>query len=777
MESKTKSPRQIFKRHISIFLLGLILICNLSTAFGATKTLNVVLDDTYPPYIFYDEEGRPQGILVDQWKLYEQKTGIHVNLYPMAWSEAQAQMKQGKYDVIDTMFYSEIRDESYDFTEVYETIETVIFFHDSISGITSISALKGFDVGVKSGDYAYDQLIQAGIKPDDIKVYPSYKDIVYAASKGELKTFIMDLPPGLYYLNQYEIYENYHYSEPVYSEGFRRAVMQGDEETLALINEGFADIPESQISAIRSKWFGNQPGGFMYWTELLVGLGVLVLAVLIFITWTYMLRKKVKSHTKSLSKALDRLQSEQSKLQALVGSMPDLIYIIDQDGFVLECLSSGSTADALADPQKVLHRNLAELFDSKFSEELRREIQKARIAGQSDSSEFKFRMHGGDKQYYELRFARLYDDKILAVARNITERALATQQIINLSILDKLTNVYNRNHFEQIVGNWKDPQKDKIGLFMVDIDGLKLVNDTLGHGIGDQYLQHIASALKQVFPNPAIISRIGGDEFAIIVKGWDEAKMLEAKDNLMDIVMGLNKKGFAIPFSISIGFSAASPACNTITDMMKCADDYMYRQKLFHRQSERSKTIQTLSAMLAERDFITQGHSARMTRFIKKLAIKVHFPDSQMPAIELFADFHDIGKIGISDVILFKPGILDEKEFADMKRHSEIGFRIAEASPDLLPISEWIYKHHENWDGSGYPFGLKGEEIPMACRILTIVDAYDAMTNDRPYRKAMSQNEAVAELSRCAGTQFDPDLIKLFIEILGDEEDRQTIVD
>ena len=155
--------------------------------------------------------------------------------------------------------------------------------------------------------------------------------------------------------------------------------------------------------------------------------------------------------------------------------MPDLIYIIDQDGFVLECLSSGSTADDLADADKVLHRNLAELFDSRFSDELRKEIQKARIAGQSDSSEFKFRMHGGDKQYYELRFARLYDDKVLAVARNITERALATQKIINLSILDKLTNVYNRNHFEQIAGNLKDPQSERTGLFMVDIDGLKLV--------------------------------------------------------------------------------------------------------------------------------------------------------------------------------------------------------------------------------------------------------------------------------------------------------------
>ena len=754
---------------VSIILL-LVFVCNVTVAVGATKTLDVVLDDTYPPYIFYDGNGQPQGILVDQWKLFEKKTGIKVTLHPMAWNEAQAEMKQGKYDVIDTMFYSTERDKSYDFTQPYETIETVIFFHDSISGITNLSSLKGFAVGVKGGDYAYTKLIEAGINPGDLKIYTSYQDIVAEAAKGDVKIFVMDLPPGLYYLNKYQIFDQYNYSEPIYTGAFRRAVTEGDAKTLAAINEGFAKIPESQLAAIKTKWFGNQVAGFQYWIQVFVGLGALLLVVIIIIVWNYLLRRKVKRHTASLSKALSKLQMEQSKLQALVSSMPDLIYIIDQDGFILEYLSPGSSVDALADPENVLNKNLAELFDPRFAEQLRKEIQKARLVGQSDSSEFNFRMHGGDKQYYELRFASLNDNKILAVARNITERALATQQIINLSILDKLTNVYNRNHFEQIVGNWKNPMADQVGLFMVDIDGLKLINDTLGHGVGDQYLQHIALALKQVFPNPAVISRIGGDEFAIIVKAWDESKMLIAKDKLIDEMRSLNKKGFPIPFSISIGFSSATPSCNTINDMMKCADDYMYRQKLFHRQSQRGKTIQTLSAMLSERDFITQGHSHRMSHYIKELARRVHFPDSQLPAIELFADFHDIGKIGISDVILFKPDKLDEKEFADMKRHAEIGFRIAEASPDLAGISEWVYKHHENWDGTGYPFGLKGEEIPLACRMLTIVDAYDAMTNDRPYRKAMDKEAAVLELRRCAGTQFDPELIQVFIEIVTNNE-------
>ena len=140
--------------------------------------------------------------------------------------------------------------------------------------------------------------------------------------------------------------------------------------------------------------------------------------------------------------------------------------------------------------------------------------------------------------------------------------------------------------------------------------------------------------------------------------------------------------------------------------------------------------------------------------------------------MKLFAKFHDIGKVGISDAILFKPGALDEVEREEMRRHSEIGYRIALSSVDLLHIAEWILRHHEWWDGSGYPIGLVGSDIPLECRILSIVDAYDAMTSDRPYRKAMSAAKAIAELRKFAGIQFDPDLLEPFCRVL----QRQTLL-
>ena len=191
----------------------------------------------------------------------------------------------------------------------------------------------------------------------------------------------------------------------------------------------------------------------------------------------------------------------------------------------------------------------------------------------------------------------------------------------------------------------------------------------------------------------------------------------------------------------------------------------MYREKLHRSQSARSAIVQTVMSLLEARDFITEGHADRLQGMLTKLARAAGLPESRMIDLRLLAQFHDIGKVGIPDRILLKPGPLSPDEMTEMKRHSEIGHRIAQSSPDLLPVADWVLKHQEWWNGKGYPLGLAGERIPIECRILAIADAYDAMTSDRPYRKAMSHEAAVAELRRCAGTQFDPELVNLFIQI------------
>jgi len=148
------------------------------------------------------------------------------------------------------------------------------------------------------------------------------------------------------------------------------------------------------------------------------------------------------------------------------------------------------------------------------------------------------------------------------------------------------------------------------------------------------------------------------------------------------------------------------------------------------------------------------------------MATLIGLPESTTADLSLLAKFHDIGKVGISDAILLKEGPFTPEEWAEMKRHCEIGYRIALSAADLVPIADWILKHHEWWDGQGYPLGIKGEEIPVECRLLAIANAYEALTSARTYRRTCSHWEAVAELRRCAGTQFDPELLEMFIRML-----------
>ncbi len=181
--------------------------------------------------------------------------------------------------------------------------------------------------------------------------------------------------------------------------------------------------------------------------------------------------------------------------------------------------------------------------------------------------------------------------------------------------------------------------------------------------------------------------------------------------------------------------------------------------------SSRSHLVKALLAALSERDFIASGHAERLDNLCERIGAEIELDKKRLANLSLLAQVHDLGKVGIPDQILLKEGSLTAEEWIVMKKHPEIGCRIAQTSPDLAPIAELILKHHEKWDGSGYPLGLAGEDIPIECRILAIVDTYDAMTNDRPYRKAKTSEEALDELKRFSGSQFDPDLVRLTLEL------------
>ena len=351
----------------------------------------------------------------------------------------------------------------------------------------------------------------------------------------------------------------------------------------------------------------------------------------------------------------------------------------------------------------------------------------------------------------------------------LTERTRAEQVLQYSSEHDALTGLFNRRYFEATLANLRHIRTVGVGVICCDLDGLKLVNDTFGHAAGDVMLQRTAAMLREVLPEAALIARVGGDEFVVLITDVDESMLQQAYKQFQTYKEAGATTAHAFPLQISVGYryrAQCQPGSNELNQMLKEADDEMYRQKLSSTHSNRNVVVQTIMKMLEIRDYATEGHSQRMGELAVALAERIGLPNNSKNDLRLLAQFHDLGKIGIPDQILLKPGPLTAEERKEIERHAEIGHRIAMVVPEFLPVADLILKHHEWWNGTGYPLGLRGESIPVENRILSIVDAYDAMTSDRPYRAAMPQSAAIEELCRCRGTQFDPVLVDEFVALL-----------
>lgn len=466
----------------------------------------------------------------------------------------------------------------------------------------------------------------------------------------------------------------------------------------------------------------------------------------------------------------EEYQRKQILLKSLINSIPDLVFYKDPNSVFIGCNKAfekyiGKTENEL------IGLTDYELVDRESAEKYRKMDMDLIVTQATISYEDSFLAPDGSYVSLETLKSPYYDSNgniigLIGISRNVTERKTRDEKIQYLNYHDSLTGLFNRTFFQIEQERLDVEHQLPLSVIVGDINGLRLINETLGHAEGDRLLIEIANVLKSCCRSEDIIARTGGDEFSILLPLTDSQCALLIIDRInaaFDRFMSQADQSI-YHTNISLGYATKTELEQPFSKVIQFAIEFMNKRKLLEGTSQHSSILSSIKTTLFEKSNETEEHAERLTELSKKLGRVLGLTEDDLVALELLSTVHDIGKISIDLDILTKAGTLSDDEWVQIKKHPAVGYRITQSSPELRYISEFILSHHERWDGQGYPNGLAGEKIPLLSRILSVVDAYDAMTEDRSYRKAMSRADAIEEIRKKAGTQFDPKIAAAFIE-------------
>ncbi len=351
---------------------------------------------------------------------------------------------------------------------------------------------------------------------------------------------------------------------------------------------------------------------------------------------------------------------------------------------------------------------------------------------------------------------------VVLVFRDFSEKKEKRKEIEYLSYHDQLTGLYNRRFFEEELKRLDTKRNLPLSFVFSDVNGLKTFNDAFGHQYGDQLIRQVAEVFKMECRADDIISRTGGDEFVILLPKTEAVFVQELVKRINEKVE--QKKIMDINISVSFGWDTKIRENQSALNVLKNAEDHMYHKKILDSSSKRSEIIKSILNTIHSKSFWEGAHSKRVSSLCEEIGRAYNLNDDELKELRLAGELHDIGKIAINEGILNKSSKLSEEEWAQIQHHPETGYRLLGTSSEYHNTAEYVLAHHERWDGSGYPKGLQGEAIHWKARIIALADAYDAMTCERPYRNALSEEQATEEIKKNAGTQFDPDMARVFVE-------------
>ncbi len=340
------------------------------------------------------------------------------------------------------------------------------------------------------------------------------------------------------------------------------------------------------------------------------------------------------------------------------------------------------------------------------------------------------------------------------------------REVEYLSYHDSLTGLCNRAYLEEEMERLNSEAYLPVSIIMLDFNNLKLVNDTYGHGAGDEVLKMGAELLKENCRNDDVLARWGGDEFVILLPRTDQKNTQLIKDRIISECRKTYTSN--MPVSMALGSATKLSAGRDIFKYLNEAEDKMYNHKHSEGRSARNAALKGLLENLEKRTFERGDHFRGIEAISNIIAEKMNLNNPDRERLRLLAKIHDIGMIDVPELILNKPDPLTEEEWLIVKKHPETGYRIARSSKEMGQVAEGILSHHERWDGTGYPEGLKGTEISILARIIAVADAFEVMYSGRPYKKAMVMEEISEEFKKCSGSQFDPNIVETLIKIIED---------
>ncbi|MCK5732452.1 MAG: diguanylate cyclase, partial [Tenericutes bacterium] len=462
--------------------------------------------------------------------------------------------------------------------------------------------------------------------------------------------------------------------------------------------------------------------------------------------------------------AMADISLSNQKYNLLLESASDFVFQIGLDKRFKEAYGKGLMT---LDNKKVefVGKTFGEVFGMEVAEEREKQYDQA-LTGKKVYYTWKY-VVDEELTYFETVISPLRDVNeviigAVGVTRNITEQQIRYERMQYVSTHDYLTDLYNRKFYIESLERLDSWKQYPFGVVNLDLNGLKIINDAYGHSYGDIALNKTAEVLLKICKENYIVSRVGGDEFTIIVPNATEDLIRKLKGKL---IIGFSRVRISnLSLSVAVGYYIKTDDSIDNDEVRKLAENNMYRQKISERRSVKNKAITAILKTLTEKFSAEKVHSEKVAEYSFELGKALNLEKDDLRDLKTAGLFHDIGKISIPDNIINKPGKLTDSEYEIMKSHTEVGYEILRAADEYSDLAVHASSHHERYDGKGYPRGQKGEDIPLFSRIICIADAYEAMTSDRPYRKGNTVEYAACEIIKFAGTQFDPKLAKVFVE-------------